>query len=559
MRMKLLYAGIIGFGVLAGLLIIGATTSAQTINDANVRYPVAELGNCANQGACKTYCDDPAHAQACLAYAQKNNLMSQDEIAAAQKFLDAGGKGPGGCTSQESCQSYCNDMSHINECVAFAEKTGILPPEQLAEAKQVQAAIAKGVTPPPCNNKQECDAYCEDPSHMKVCVAFGEAAGFLKGQELTDAKKMLAAIDNGATPPPCKGKDACDAYCSQPDHMEACMTFAQAAGLMTPEEAQGSQQMLAAIKKGAKPPACKGKDECDAYCAEPAHVDECINFSVAAGFMSAKDAEMARKTGGKGPGGCVGKDQCDAFCNNPDNQQTCFNFAKDNGMISPEDLQKMEEGQKQFQQSFVNMPSEVADCLKTLVGADTFEKFKSGQLMPPKDIGDKMGQCFSKAGPPPAGGPGAGGSLPPGGGQVNPQNVPGGPAGGNAPFVGPGGCKTPEECQAFCTNNPDICKNFQPPAGPQGQQGPQGQMQPMMPPQGQENQSGQNPGEAQPQEGMPLNQTLPLNGIMPATGTGGMLPPPSGTQQMMQPPLPQSLNPPTLNQFLLGIISNFFK
>ncbi|MCX6702994.1 MAG: hypothetical protein NTW60_03985, partial [Candidatus Wolfebacteria bacterium] len=107
-----------------------------------------------------------------------------------------------------------------------------------------------------------------------------------------------------------------------------------------------------------------------------------------------------------------GKDQCDAFCNNPDNQQTCFNFAKENGMIPREDLQRMEEGQKQFQQSMQNIPSEVADCLKALLGNEMFEKMKNGQAMPPKESGEKMGQCFSKM-TPPQGQAGGGSGFPP--------------------------------------------------------------------------------------------------------------------------------------------------
>src|SRR3989344_2962213 len=96
----------------------------------------------------------------------------------------------GGCAGKDACEAYCDDISHIDACIAFAEKTGILPPEELAEAKQVQAAIAKGVKPPACRNKKECDVYCEDPSHMKECITFGEAAGFLGGRGLEDAQKM---------------------------------------------------------------------------------------------------------------------------------------------------------------------------------------------------------------------------------------------------------------------------------------------------------------------------------------------------------------------------------
>ncbi|MFZ3043813.1 MAG: hypothetical protein WA058_01755 [Minisyncoccia bacterium] len=372
MKNNLLSAGILAFGLIASSLIMANGAFAQTALP-TIQFPVAELGNCKDKDACKAYCDDPKHIDACVSFAEKNSLMSSN---------------------------------------------------QLAEAKQVQTAIAKGVKPPACNGKKECDAYCEDPSHMKECIAFGEASGFLKGKELEDAKKMVAAIDKGVIPPACKGKEACDAYCSDRTHIEVCMTFAQAAGLMTPEEAQNSEKMMAAIKKGFMPPNCSGKEACDAYCAEPAHTDECINFSIAAGFMTEKEAGMAKKTGGKGPGGCVGKDACDTFCNTPDNQQTCMNFAKDNGMISAEEAQRMQEGQQKFKESMQNLPTEVADCMKTTLGADSFEKIKGGQAMPPKDMPDKVDSCFSKA-PPVQRGPGEGGNIPPAGdgvqGKISPQ------------------------------------------------------------------------------------------------------------------------------------------
>ncbi len=346
MKTKLLSISILGFSLLVSATIIANGAFAQTAADA-IQFPVAELGGCEDKDACKTYCDDADHINACLAFAEKNHLMSEDEIDTARKFMKAGGKGPGGCTGKDECQVYCDDISNIDACVAFAEKAGILPPKELAEAKQVQAAIAKGIKPPACKGKKGCDAYCEDSSHMRECVSFGEASGFLKGEELENAKKMLIAIDNGAVPPPCRGREACETYCSDPDHMEACVTFARAAGFMTPEEAQNSEKMLTAIRKGVKPPQCRGKGECDAYCAEPAHTNECIQFAVAAGFMTEKEAEMAKKTGGKGPGGCTGKDACEAFCGNPDNQETCFNFAKDNGMLSEEDLRNFEKYKNQ--------------------------------------------------------------------------------------------------------------------------------------------------------------------------------------------------------------------
>ncbi len=439
-------ACLLGVSVLIGAVLIAHNVSAQTTATspaASIQYPVAELGNCANETACRAYCDDAAHTDACLAFAEKHQLMSQDELQKAKKFTDIK-KGPGGCTTKESCKNYCDDISHINECVAFAEQNGMMSGNELAEAKKVQAAIAKGVKPPACSGKDKCDAYCSDPSHMEECVAFGKAAGLMSDQEIQDSEKVLAAIKQGVKPPACRGKEECDSYCRDAAHMEECMTFAKAAGFMSAEEAAQSEKMLQAIKKGVKPPACNGKEECDKYCSEESHIEECIAFSEAAGFMTPEEATMARKTGGKGPGGCTSKEECEAFCNNPANQETCFNFGKEHGMIPAEDLRRMEEGKQQLTQTLNQAPPEVITCISNAVGNDTLEKIKSGAVMPSQDLGDKMGKCFQQIMSKGTGGPGEGGFVPPQG------------------QAGPGGCKSEEECKSYCTSHPDECKNFGP-------------------------------------------------------------------------------------------------
>ena len=440
---------IITIFLLIGLAVFVDKIIAQESNQMSaIQYPVEELGNCENKADCKAYCDKPKNSDACLDFAQKNNLMTEQEIKVAKKFLSNEIEGPGGCTAKDSCEAYCNDINHIDECISFAENNNLIPPEELEEAKKVQAAIKRGAKPPPCGNKKQCDIYCEEPEHMEECIAFGIEAGFIHGKELEDVQKMLQAVRRGVKPPPCKGREACDEYCSSPDNMEVCMTFAMEAGFMSEQEKADSQKMLQALKKGVKPPPCKGREECDAYCGQEEHLKECMNFAVAAGFMTEEDAKMARKTGGKGPGDCKGKEECETFCNNPDNQQTCFNFAKDNGMIPEEDLKKMEAGQQQIKQSFEQMPVEAEECLNSAVGADMVEKMKSG-FMPPREMGEKMRECFQKIGPPQEGRPGESGMIPPAG------------------QTGPGGCKTPEECKSYCESNPQNCQQY---PGPNGQQ-----------------------------------------------------------------------------------------
>ena len=325
-----------------------AKTQENAAGPSDIQFPVKELGGCKSENDCKSYCDNPQNLKACISFAEEHNLMSSDEVGQAKKFIAAGGEGPGGCTSKESCENYCNDVSNISECIAFAEKSGIIPPQELEEAKKVKAALEKGAKlPGGCKNKKECDAYCGASEHMEECINFAEAAGFIPPEELANAKKALEAI-----------------------------------------------------RKGVKPLPCRGKDECDSYCGEPGNFEACIAFAEAAGFMSSEESAMARKTGGKGPGNCRGKEECEAFCENPENQETCFNFGKEHGLIPEGDLREMEEGKQKMKEGLLNAPPEVLECLTGAFGNEFIEKLKTGTAMPSRDMGDKMRGCFEKMGPP---------------------------------------------------------------------------------------------------------------------------------------------------------------
>ncbi|MEK7478190.1 MAG: hypothetical protein AAB645_02380 [Patescibacteria group bacterium] len=486
--------------------------------NADIQYPVAELGNCSDKSACKTYCDSSAHAEACLAFAEKNNLMSQSELKMARKMSAGEISGPGGCTSQGECEAYCDSMSNIEECVAFAEKNNLMPASELAEAKKVSAAVKQGIKPPACGNKKACDSYCQEPSHM-----------------------------------------------------EECINFAMKAGMMKPEEQADAQKMLEAVKKGVKPPACKGKEACDAYCQTDEHFQECADFALAAGMMDQKDYEMAKKTKGKGPGNCKGKEECEAFCKNPANQQTCMNFAKENGLISPEELQRMEEGNKKFQSTMQSATGKLRECLQSKLGPDL------NSIIPNQETGDAMKSCYEQFpsegyqdGPNqggPRGGPGGcqspqecdayckdhqkecanfgGSNQGPRDGQPNiglpgrwPQNGPGGQG-------GPGGCQSEQECQAYCQTHQEECRKF----GPGGNQGPNIEPPRMSPPPDGGRNGGTMP-QQPPSDGQmpPTGQVIPLsptgsNGQMPPPPSGGSQPPSTGSSEPIEQAPQQSQEP----------------
>lgn len=335
------------------ILVLGALVSfsifafnnvnAQTASIDSIKYPVEQLGNCENEEKCRLYCDGLDHINECISFAEKYNLMTKQEAEEARHFARAGIKrGPGECGTQVQCRAYCEDIDNINECLAFAEKHNVLSDDELKEAKQVAEALKSGAKlPGGCANKETCEAYCSVASHMEECITFAEAAGFMDPKELEEAKKIIPLMKSGQMPGGCTSKKQCEKYCEDENNFGECLVFAEKAGFISPEE-----------------------------------------------------AEMVRKTGGRGPGNCKGKDECEAYCSSENHMEECMAFAQKHGLISDEEISRMKEGMGQLQNVLKEATPEVVKCLEQNIDDDIISKIQSGVFSPRADIGDKVKSCF---------------------------------------------------------------------------------------------------------------------------------------------------------------------
>lgn len=381
-------------------------------------YPIPELGNCKNKADCGNFCDKPENMKICVNFAEERSLMPEEDIKMAKKMIEAGEtSGPGGCKGQQECAAYCDDINNMEECLAFAEKNGMLPADELAEGKKVLQAMKQGLTPPSCKSKKECDSFCRQPENMEQCLAFGEAAGIIPPEELKEAKMALEAMKKGAKMPSCGNKAECEEYCGLPENLEECITFAEAAGFMTADEASMVR------KTGGKGPGgCRGQDQCEAYCEDPANAEECINFALEAGMMSPEEAEKAKKAMAAGllggPGDCKGQEECEAYCNDFTHQQECMDFAVANGFMTAEEA---EQAKAMMSAGFSAGPG---GC----IGKDECEAFCNDPA--------NLEVCIQFAKDT---------------GMMSPEEADQAlQGGGMMQQGGPGGCQGPEECMAYC-------------------------------------------------------------------------------------------------------------
>lgn len=296
---------ILGGALCASVIAMSGSFIAHAQEDTIV-YPVAELGNCENKSACKQYCAGTEHIEACIAFAEVHGLMKKEEAEVAKKFAHSMQEngGPGGCSDVGSCRAYCENIEHIEECLAFAEANGHSDSD-VEEGKKVAAFLKSGGTlPGGCTSRQSCEAYCSEADHMDECIAFAERAGLEMHEpdgrplSIEQMKKVRDLMKNGETPGACRSREQCESYCEDPEHAEQCLAFAERAGFMPKEEIERARTMM-------------------------------------------RDG---------GPGGCRGRAQCEEFCRNPENQEACMQFAVEHGMMPPQDMERMKEMRRQFEE-----------------------------------------------------------------------------------------------------------------------------------------------------------------------------------------------------------------
>lgn len=340
------------FVLILGVAVSYSVLAQELEGETDITFPIAELGNCADKDKCHDYCNESGNMPACIAFAKKHGLMNEAEATKAERFAErvARGEGPGGCRGPRECEAFCSNVSNIEVCIAFAEKHGF-EDEHLDEAKKIRTYITSGGTlPGGCSSKDSCEAYCSDFSHAEECFAFAERAG---------------------------------------------LTIAKGAEKVPPGQ---FQKFIELAKKGETPGGCKSKNECETYCRDSAHFEECIEFGKKVGFVDEGKADLLRRTGGKGPGGCDSHQSCTAYCNEPANHETCFKFAEEHGLLKEEDLKRAKESFARLRQGLEQAPAEVQACLKSVLGPNIIEEIQSGKLVPGPQIGERVKTCFEKFG-----------------------------------------------------------------------------------------------------------------------------------------------------------------
>jgi len=267
--------------------------SGGFVSAATPVYPISELAGCTDKVACMNFCNKTENMEACISYGEKNSLMTKEEIKTSKLVATKvkEGKMPGGCSDKTTCETYCQgNVTNLDECLSFADEIG-MNNASIIEGKKIAKALKEGASlPGSCKTKNECETYCADPNNIEECLDFGDKSGIIEPKELAEARKVVKFLKSGETPGSCKRKADCDAYCKIESNFDECLAFAEKAGFISKEEAE----MAKKVGGNAGPGGCKGEEECQTYCADESHLEECLQFGIKGGMISEEEAEMAK-------------------------------------------------------------------------------------------------------------------------------------------------------------------------------------------------------------------------------------------------------------------------
>src|SRR3989344_4187550 len=219
----------------------------------------------------------------------KSSYKELRQILAAK---DSGVPFPGNCNTRQKCLKYCEASENIIECINFAEAAGFISKDEAAQARKYNPLIARGVTPGKCASAEECEAYCADTAHALECMEFAVKYEILPPDELEILRKILPFMRAGTMPGGCKSKDECEAYCSADGHFEECLELGLALGVIK----QGEVDIIR--KSGGKGPGgCHSEDACETFCQKTEKQKECTDFAVKIGLMTQEEAVQAQAAG----------------------------------------------------------------------------------------------------------------------------------------------------------------------------------------------------------------------------------------------------------------------
>lgn len=145
-----------------------------------ITFPIAELNSCGSYADCRTFCEDPLNSTSCIDYAKSKGFHKEDAVVSDKDRILAQAKTALGCDSFEACSNFCEVPANFDRCSSFASRQGIVGGHIEDPASSVIVSKAKEVLG--CTSADSCKSFCEQEANAGRCSDFAKQVGLRGGE-----------------------------------------------------------------------------------------------------------------------------------------------------------------------------------------------------------------------------------------------------------------------------------------------------------------------------------------------------------------------------------------
>lgn len=249
--------------------------------NAAIRYPLNDLGNCRDAKECKLYCDIPVNTPACWSYFKYGppaNVLGVTSVIDAAAAAKIGIKFPvadlGNCASPQECRDYCKLEANKSVCSDFAIKMGI----QKTRVKEInRTVLQKAKSELGCDSATSCHNFCRKTENQDSCQSFGQKYELVKKMATSSSQLKPEILTKAQNELGCSNELSCRNLCNNPENLKKCQAFAARYSLGKLSGSQKAGLAKEMIKSGL----CSNEVECAAYCQK--NPSSCPGFKTASG------------------------------------------------------------------------------------------------------------------------------------------------------------------------------------------------------------------------------------------------------------------------------------
>jgi hypothetical protein len=253
----------------------GIGNSQNEYSSSLLKAAQKDLG-CNDKNSCQNVCAQEENRDKCLAFGEKWGLfknIDKGKIKTISSTVLRQAKKDLGCSSRSECIELCQDEKNHQACFAFGNKYNLISEETQKAYNQwvVQSAkmIAESYSQLGCMNVAECKNFCELEQNKVKCQAFvkviqNKISPSPKPTTLPSSQTGKEASKSSSLP--CTTEAECRLYCQK--FPEECKGY---------EELQNTtSQKNPTVGAYLGPGGCKTDEECLAYC--KTHPSECPGY-----------------------------------------------------------------------------------------------------------------------------------------------------------------------------------------------------------------------------------------------------------------------------------------